>query len=138
MISNVDDIKVFGDKRGDLIPIEFSSIGFDPKRVFVVNNVPNNGIRGGHTHYKTKQYLICINGVVEVHLDDGKTKQVETLSKNQGIMIPEMVWDHQRFITSDSSIMVLCSTKYDVSDYILDYNEFLKKIINENCIGNIG
>ncbi len=128
MISNVDNIKIFGDKRGVLIPVEFYSVGFAPKRVFIVNNVPNNGIRGGHAHYKTKQYLICINGVVEVHLDDGKTKQVERLSKNQGIMIPEMVWDHQRFITSDSSIMVLCSTEYDVGDYILDYNKFIKFI----------
>jgi dTDP-4-dehydrorhamnose 3,5-epimerase-like enzyme len=126
MISNVDDIKVFGDKRGYLIPIEFSSIDFDPKRVFLVNNVPVNGIRGGHAHYKTKQYLVCTSGKVEVHLDDGNHKQVEMLSKDQGIMIPEMVWDHQRFITPDSSIMVLCSTEYDLSDYILDYNKFIK------------
>ena len=120
----------FTDERGCLLPIEFESIDFTPKRVFVVNNVPIGDIRGNHSHYKTKQYLICINGSVNVILDDGKTKSTTLLVKNESILIPELVWDAQEFLEYNSEILVICSTEYDINDYILDYNNFLK-ILNK-------
>ena len=119
----------FSDDRGCLLPIEFDSIDFTPKRVFVVNNVPIGDIRGNHSHFKTKQYLICTNGSVNVILDDGKSKTITNLIKNESILIPELIWDSQEFLTKDSEILVLCSTKYDIDDYILTYDEFLKSII---------
>jgi dTDP-4-dehydrorhamnose 3,5-epimerase-like enzyme len=118
----------FSDDRGCLLPIEFDSIDFTPKRVFVVNNVPIGDIRGNHSHFKTKQYLICTNGSVNVILDDGKNKTITNLIKNESILIPELIWDSQEFLTKDSEILVLCSTKYDIDDYILTYDEFLKSI----------
>jgi dTDP-4-dehydrorhamnose 3,5-epimerase-like enzyme len=116
----------FSDERGCLLPIEFDTIDFTPKRVFVVNNVPVGNIRGNHSHYKTKQYLICTNGSVNVILDDGAGKTTTNLIKNESILIPELIWDSQEFLTKDTEIMVLCSTKYDIDDYILSYDEFLK------------
>ena len=116
----------FSDERGCLLPIEFDTIDFTPKRVFVVNNVPVGNIRGNHSHYKTKQYLICTNGSVNVILDDGAGNTTTNLIKNESILIPELIWDSQEFLTKDTEIMVLCSTKYDIDDYILSYDEFLK------------
>ena len=116
----------FSDERGCLLPIEFDTIDFTPKRVFVVNNVSVGDIRGNHSHYKTKQYLICTNGSVNVMLDDGAGKTTTNLIKNESILIPELIWDSQEFLTKDTEIMVLCSTKYDIDDYILSYDEFLK------------
>lgn len=115
----------FEDSRGSLLPIEFDSLPFIPKRVFIVNNVPLNDIRGEHSHYSTKQLIICTNGTVKVLLDDGLTKNEYILYKNQSILINEMVWDAQQFLTDDAEIIVLCSTKYDINDYIIDYNKFL-------------
>jgi UDP-2-acetamido-3-amino-2,3-dideoxy-glucuronate N-acetyltransferase len=125
MMSEIKSIlKTFEDKRGCLLPIEFSDLGFDPKRIFVVNNVPIGEIRGNHSHHKTKQYLICINGEVNVLLDDGVTKETIHLVKNESILIPELVWDAQEFLTDDAEIIVICSTGYDLDDYILTYEEF--------------
>ena len=59
---NIQKIKSFTDERGNLLPIEFSQLDFDPKRIFVVNDVPVGDVRGNHAHYKTKQYLICTKG----------------------------------------------------------------------------
>lgn len=115
----------FIDDRGCLIPIEFNDINFIPKRVFVVNNVPVGVIRGNHAHYKTKQLLLCINGSVNVFLDNGKEKTKTFLNIGESILIPEMVWDSQEFLEENSEILVVCSTGYDINDYILDYNEFL-------------
>ena len=117
---------LFVDKRGCLIPIEFNNIGFIPKRVFVVNNVPVGMVRGNHSHHKTKQLLICINGLINVFLDNGKEKTQTLLGVGESITIPEMVWDSQEFLEKNSEILVICSTEYDLNDYILDYTEFLK------------
>jgi dTDP-4-dehydrorhamnose 3,5-epimerase-like enzyme len=130
MKSKVINIKSFEDDRGSLLPLEFSNIGFEPKRLFVVNNVPINSIRGNHAHYKTRQFIICINGVVNVILDYIDSKEIIKLVKHEAIMVPEMVWDSQEFLSNNSEILVVCSTVYDIDDYILDYDKF-KDIIKE-------
>jgi UDP-2-acetamido-3-amino-2,3-dideoxy-glucuronate N-acetyltransferase len=127
----MENVKIFNDDRGCLIPLEFSDLPFIPKRIFVVNNVPQNSVRGNHSHYLTKQMLFCINGVIEVILHDGKIENIYKLNKGDYMMIPELVWDSQKFISSDSEIMVLCSTNYDPNDYIFDFETFIK-IKNNN------
>jgi len=37
-----------------------------------------------------------------------------------------MIWDAQRFKTGNDVLLVLCSTNYDLSDYILEMKDFLK------------
>jgi UDP-2-acetamido-3-amino-2,3-dideoxy-glucuronate N-acetyltransferase len=121
-----DILKVFADERGSLLPVEFDSLPFEPKRMFIVKDVPYGEIRGNHAHYKTQQLLICTRGIVDVIMHDGKEEEVYKLNENESILIPEMVWDSQRFLENDSQILVICSTKYDINDYIIDFNEFLK------------
>jgi dTDP-4-dehydrorhamnose 3,5-epimerase-like enzyme len=125
------NVKSFDDKRGSLIPIEFDDLPFIPKRVFVVNNVPINEIRGNHSHFKTKQLIICINGTVDVILHDGIKETIYKLTKNQQILVPELIWDSQKFTSENSEIMVLCSTSFDKNDYILDF-EFFKTFKDNN------
>lgn len=130
----INKYKLFNDNRGSLIPIEFNTIPFEPKRSFIVNNVPLNEIRGNHSHYNTKQYLICINGTVDVILNDGINEITYNLIKGESILIPELIWDSQKFTSEDSEILVFCSTEYDINDYILDFNEFKKIINNEKLV----
>lgn len=118
----------FIDERGTLTPIELNFLSFVPKRIFVVDNVPENSIRGNHAHYKTKQFLICIKGQIEVILNDGSNESNFLLNENEGILVPELIWDAQKFIKQNSSLLVLCSTNYNEDDYILDFETF-KKII---------
>ncbi len=127
---NYKSFKYFEDERGILMPVEFFDLPFTPKRVFIVKNVPLNMVRGNHSHYNTKQYLICINGTVDVILHDGLNQTIHNLIKGQSILIPELIWDSQKFTSEDSEILVLCSNEYDVNDYILDFDKF-KEIKNE-------
>jgi len=129
----VNSYNVFNDDRGSLIPIELKNVPFEVKRTFIVNNVPLNEIRGNHSHYNTKQYLICINGSVDVILNDGFNETIYKLIKGESILIPELVWDSQRFTSENSEILVFCSTEYDIDDYILNFNKF-KEIINEKLV----
>lgn len=118
--------KPFVDDRGALTPFELDFLSFVPKRIFFVDNVPENSVRGNHAHHKTKQFLICLEGQIEVILHDGIEQSSFTLNKNEGILIPELIWDAQRFITSNSTLLVLCSTNYDSDDYISDFETFKK------------
>ena len=129
----LDDVKLFNlrnfiEPDGNLVPIESKhDIPFDMKRIFYVYGVDNQDDRGKHSHYKTKQVLICLNGEVKVVCDDGKNRQSYTLSKpNQALYIPEMIWDEQVYISEDSVLLVLANTHFDTSDYIEDYNKFVK------------
>lgn len=118
--------KIFSDDRGILLPIEFYNIQFTPKRIFIVNNVPIGFIRGCHAHYDTIQYILCLNGSIDVILHNGKTEEIYHLYKNQSILVPKLIWDSQKFLEENSEILVLCSTEYNISDYIFDFNEFIK------------
>ena len=55
---------IFEDQRGSLLPINLNKIPFDVKRVFMVYNVPKDTVRGEHAHYETKQFLVCVKGVL--------------------------------------------------------------------------
>jgi hypothetical protein len=124
--------KDFNEERGYLLPITFSKdLDFIPKRMFVVNNVPEGDVRGEHAHYTTKQFIICTRGCVNVSLDDGEVYEKKRLHKGQSILVPELVWDSQEFVGFGSEIVVLCNTEYDDDDYIHSKTDFYK-IINEH------
>lgn len=122
----INQLNSFEDSRGSLLPIEFDSLPFIPKRVFIVNNVPINIIRGNHSHYTTKQYIICTNGSVDVILHDGINEITYSLYKGDSIIIPKMIWDSQKFTSENTEIIVFASTNYDKNDYIFNFDEFLK------------
>jgi dTDP-4-dehydrorhamnose 3,5-epimerase-like enzyme len=81
----MDNFISYTDDRGTLVPIELSEIPFEVKRLFFVNNVPENVIRGNHAHFKTKQILICLTGKIEIILDDGNQKISHTLNQYEKI-----------------------------------------------------
>jgi len=111
---------------GNLVPIESNfDIPFPIKRIFYVYGVRDADIRGRHAHHKTKQLLICIHGKIEVLCDDGKDKRKYLLeSPQQGLLIPEMIWDEQKYLSEDSVLLVITNTKYELNDYIHDFEEF--------------
>lgn len=116
--------KPFCDDRGTLLPIEFDSLPFLPVRIFTVTNVPINMVRGNHSHFKTIQYLLCLKGRIEVILHNGHNETKTVIEENQGILVPNLIWDSQKFLSDNATLIVLCSTQYDEKDYIFDFNEF--------------
>ena len=137
-MSTLEDIKLislktFIDPEGSLVSIESGlSIPFKIKRVFYVFEVHDQKDRGEHSHHKTEQVLICLSGKVKVLCDDGKNRKEWVLDKpNQALYIPNLIWDEQTYLTSDSVLLILANTNYDPSDYIEDYEEF-KRLKNES------
>ena len=140
-MTTIEDVKLislrtFVEPDGNLVPIElnrlYRDIPFEVKRVFYVYGVHNQNDRGKHSHYKTKQVLICLSGEVRVMCDDGFSKATWILDKpNQALYIPEMIWDEQVYVTQNSVLLVLANTMYESEDYIENYDEF-KRLKNES------
>jgi len=131
-MSDITKHTAYNEKRGYLLPINFSELDFEPKRMFVVNNVPPNSTRGNHAHHTTRQLLICTNGSVVVSLHDGDNLTKNTITKGQSIIVPKLVWDTQEFTSIESEIVVLCSTEYEEDDYINSMDDFFVSINRVN------
>lgn len=117
--------------EGNLYPFHMDSIPFDVKRIFFVTDVPKNVTRGYHAHFETKQMLICMSGSIAVNTYDGHTKRHRILHAGNAILIDEMVWASQTYLTHDTTMLSLCSTEYDESDYIKSLDLFESLINNE-------
>ncbi len=133
--ATVHDFKLVRDMRGDLSVGEFiKDIPFQPKRYFLVFNVPSEETRGEHAHFKCHQFLLCVSGECTVVVDDGK-KRVEVLldAPGKGIYIPALVWGIQYKYSSNAVLLVFASEYYEASDYIRNYAEFIAITKQENC-----
>lgn len=112
---------------GSLCQLQSPEIPFDIKRVYYIFGVSVGAVRGAHTHKETVQALFCIQGSIEIVLDDGKKKESVVLSKpNIGILLESGVWHEMQGFKKDTILLVLASKKHDTHDYIRSYDDFLK------------
>lgn len=124
------DIPIAHDQRGNLSVVEGGQlIPFDIKRLYYLYDVPGGAIRGGHAHRKLRQLIIAASGSFDVVLDNGKTRQSFSLNRSyKGLYIPTMTWREIENFSSGAVCMVLASEHYDESDYIYEYESFLKEM----------
>ena len=120
-------LKSVQDMRGDLSVGEFpKDIPFEPKRYFLVYNVPSEKTRGEHAHHACHQFLICVHGSCAVVVDDGSSRcEVLLDAPDIGLHLPPLTWGIQYKYSSDAVLLVFASHYYDAADYIRHYSEFL-------------
>lgn len=121
------NFNTIGDDRGKLVSLEsFKNIPFDIKRVYYIYDT-NAQPRGFHAHTRLEQVVVALAGSCEFELDDGKDKEIIRLnSPDMGVYIGVNMWRVMREFSSDCRLVVLASDYYDESEYIRDYDEFLK------------
>lgn len=119
-----------GDDRGTLVALEQErNIPFEIKRCYYMYDTVQGVRRGFHAHKSLKQVLVCVKGQCKVLLDDGKEQEHVLLdSPNRGLYIESDIWREMYDFSEDAVLMVLASELYDESDYIRDYQEFLKYV----------
>jgi dTDP-4-dehydrorhamnose 3,5-epimerase-like enzyme len=134
MFYKIIDFQKHGDERGMLVALEENKeIPFNIKRVYYMYDTLPNVRRGFHAHKKLQQILICIHGSCKIHLDNGKETSEVLLDKPyEGLYVSNDIWREMYDFTDDAVLMVLASELYDESDYIRDYDEFLKFVSEEN------
>ncbi len=124
------NFKIRGDERGSLVAIEENrDIPFAIKRVYYIFGTGAGVIRGLHAHKTLRQVMICMHGNCSLLLDNGTDKIVVPMhDRDQGILIDAMVWHEMYDFSPDCVLLVLAGDFYDESDYLRDYNEFLRLV----------
>lgn len=114
------------DARGNLSVIEeMKEIPFKIERTYWIYDVPGGEMRGGHAYKENQEFIVALSGSFDVHLDDGKEKQIFHLNRSYyGLYVPKGLWREMKNFSTNSLALVLSSTKYDVNDYIRDYEIF--------------
>lgn len=123
----------FSDLRGKLTAGEVptDAVPFEPKRWFLVYDVPGREVRGEHAHRLCHQFLLCVSGQVAVAVDDGENRREVLLDRpTLGIYIPPLIWGSQFQYEHDAVLLAFASHPYDADDYIREYDSFLAEVAN--------
>jgi UDP-2-acetamido-3-amino-2,3-dideoxy-glucuronate N-acetyltransferase len=118
------------DLRGSLTFAEFPGLlPFQPRRFFLIYDVPGMDVRGEHAHKELHQFLVCIKGGCSVVLDDGMDRcEIQLGDPSLGLYIPPMIWATEYKFTSDAALLVFASDIYKAEDYIRDYGDYLRLV----------
>lgn len=130
MENKISNFTIHGDERGQLIAIEEGKdYPFTVRRVYYIFDNVAGVRRGFHSHKKLEQLLICVKGTCKIHLDDGfETNEVLLDNPTKGLYLSNNIWREMYDFSPDAVLVVLASEIYDESDYIRDYQSFLKYV----------
>lgn len=122
------DLPVIQDPRGNLTFVEAEDhIPFRIKRTYHIYDVPGGSERGAHAHQGLHQFILAMSGSFDVNLDDGRNRMTFHLNRSYyGLYVPPMHWRVINNFSSGAVCLVLASEHYDESDYIRDYEVFLR------------
>ena len=131
MLYSIDDCKLLKLPKG--LDSNFTrldnrtSLPFEVKRIYYLYAIPENQERGTHAHKELFQLLLAASGSFTVELDDGKsTKKLFLNQPSQGLLIKPGIWRNLTDFSFGSVALVLASEYYTETDYIRNYDEFLK------------
>lgn len=128
------NMHVFGDERGKLISLESLKgvVPFEIKRVYWIFDTVPDFVRGCHAHKNLEQLIVAMDGSCQFVLDDGKTREKVWLNRpDQALYIGQNMWREMHHFSYGCKLMVLANDYYDESEYIRNYDEFLKEIKND-------
>lgn len=129
------DFQQSGDERGHLVIAESGKdIPFDIKRIFYIYGADGTAVRGQHANRKTEFVLINVAGSSKVKVKDGKGHEsVFCLDKpHTGLYLPTMVWKDMYDFSSDAVLLAIASEHYDPDEYIRNYDDFVKAVLENS------
>lgn len=127
---SIIELPKLNNRAGNITPVTNEvNIPFSIKRVFYIYDIPGGEDRGAHAHKECHQFLIAASGSFEIEMDDGINKRTVVLNRPYfGLHVPPGIWAAEKGFSSGSVCLVLASTKYEESDYIRHYEDFLNYI----------
>ncbi|RKY07173.1 MAG: WxcM-like domain-containing protein [Planctomycetota bacterium] len=115
-------------RAGNLTVVEgLKNLPFEVRRTYYLYDIPGGESRGGHAHKELYQLIIAAGGSFDVLLDDGENKKVVTLNRPYfGLLVVPGIWRELLEFSSGAICLVLASHKYEESDYIREYAQFME------------
>lgn len=132
-LSKVTDTRLItlpkiSNSKGSISIIEnFKHVPFAVNRIYYLYDIPSGSERGGHAHRELRQLIVAATGSFEILLDDGNERNTIFLNRpNVGLLLPPGLWREISNFSSGSICLVLASHEYEESDYIRNFNDFIK------------
>ena len=117
----VFDLEQIADPTGTLYVADFARRGGPPcSRFFFITGVPHGERRGGHAHKRQAQYLVCVNGSLDVLIESRGVIEAVALRKGGALYLPGGHWSDLINFSFDAVLAVLAAHPYDEADYIRD------------------
>lgn len=131
--AKIIELPKFLDERGNLSFIEeFKHIPFKIERTYWIYDVPGGESRGGHANIDNEEFIVALSGSFDVILDDGSQKKTFQFNRSYyGLYVPKGLWCEMNNFSTNSLALVLSSKTYNETDYIHDYQSFLKMKCDE-------
>jgi UDP-2-acetamido-3-amino-2,3-dideoxy-glucuronate N-acetyltransferase len=102
---------------------------FEPKRVFVISQVPSHAVRGQHAHTTTSQLLMCVSGSMTARFISESEENAFDLDPLSGwLLVPPMNFGELSNFSSDCVLVVLASEEYNPDEYISDFEVFRRRL----------
>ncbi|WPU24673.1 FdtA/QdtA family cupin domain-containing protein [Cedecea neteri] len=124
------ELQMHGDERGSLVALEETkNVPFQIKRVYYMFNTQDGIRRGFHAHKNLIQLAIPVRGSCKFLMDNGYEK-LDVILDNpaSGLLIEPMMWHEMYDYSEDCVLLVLANDHYDESDYIRNYDEFIRQV----------
>lgn len=132
-LTTVDDCRIvelpkIPRREGNISVVEaFGNVPFAIERVYYLYDIPGGQYRGGHAHRELEQLIVSTLGAFDVVLDDGNKRRTVTLNRAYyGLYMPPGLWRELVNFSSGAVCLVLASRPYEESDYIRDYQDFVR------------
>ena len=116
----------FQDQRGRLVVAEDNEdLPFSLQRVYWITQTEDQGLRGAHAHKTLEKILICVQGEVQITLENQDGEQLKYILEQPdvGLYIPPMHWGEMK-LAGGTILLSLNSALYNEEDYIRDYELF--------------
>lgn len=128
MTASLINLPKYEDPRGNLSFIEENDhVPFQIERCFWIYDVPGGEKRGGHAYMEQKEFIVALSGSLDIKVDDGQKSEIFNLNRSYyGLFIPSGLWREMTNFSTNSLVLVLSSTIYSETDYIRNYQDFLK------------
>ncbi|MCM1504980.1 MAG: FdtA/QdtA family cupin domain-containing protein [Muribaculum sp.] len=129
------DLPRIEDPRGNLSFLQYpDQVPFEIERAYWVYDVPGGAERQGHAFRRQHEFIIALSGSFDVVLNRGGGVVRHHLSRSYyGVYVPPMTWRSLDNFSTNSVALVLSSTEYDPTDYIEDYDDFVRLV---NIVNN--
>lgn len=103
------------------------NIPFEVQRVYWTYFTPQDVTRGGHAHLALEQVIVAVSGTITFMTEDlqGNKDEFVLDSPENGLYLPKHIWRDIKF-SHNAVLLCLASEKYTESDYIREYEQFLK------------
>ena len=111
-------------------------VPFQIRRVYYIHSVAAGAERGGHAHRQLEELLVAVRGSFDLVLHDGHRSTTIHLDRPAvGVHIARYCWRELKNFSPGAVCLVLASWPYEESDYVRDFEEFAREMVDNRTTG---